>query len=35
METNIDKKIKLTIFKILLTAFIIVNVGLLATSYYF
>lgn len=35
MGINADKKIKLSIFKILLTFFIIVNVGLLATSYYF
>ena len=35
MVINADKKIKLSIFKIVLTFFIIVNVGLLATSYYF
>jgi len=35
MGINADKKIKLSIFKIVVTFFIIVNFALLATSYYF
>ena len=35
MGTDAFIKIKLLIFKILLPLFIVVNVGLLATSYYF